>query len=612
MVQHRRISAFVGVLASAVLLLGVLATLQAGTARASMPGVNGLIAFETSRHGSPDIYVKAADGTGELRLTSSPKAELDPAWSPDGRRIAYSGDDTDEGHQNIWVMNADGTGKTLLTPGPRTTGQGWAGTDPSWSPDGSRIVYNNYGEIWVMSADGGAKARILTATDGGSAPAWSPDGSRIAYIAGFEIWTMAPDGTARTRLTTTAAAEKSVDWSPDGSALVYERGGQIWRMNANGSGQVDLMGAGEGGVLPSWSPDGSTIAFGTNAYGSTSGYEIAVMRTDGSGEALVPPAAVGADTDPSWQPAAATAPGAPTGVVATAGNASASVSWTAPADDGGAAITSYQVTASPGGASVTAAASARNATVTGLTNGASYAFTVAAINAVGTGPASTPSNAVTPQGDATAPTVSSRTPASNAKAVAAGGNVTATFSEPVQGVSGTRFTLRNTATGVLVSATVAYDAATRVATLDPAADLAADTSYTARLTGGTTAIRDLAGNPLTTVSWKFLTGPRPVVTARTPAPNATGVAVGSNVTATFSETVQAVSGTTFTLRNAASGAAVTATVTYDAATQRATLDPGASLAAGTTYRATLTGGATAIRDAAGNPLTTISWTFKTA
>lgn len=90
------------------------------------------------------------------------------------------------------------------------------------------------------------------------------------------------------------------------------------------------------------------------------------------------------------------APGAPTGVSAVAGNALAVVSFTPPANNGGSAITSYRVTSSPGG--ITATGTASPITVTGLTNGTTYTFTVAAINAVGTGASSAPSNAVTPSG----------------------------------------------------------------------------------------------------------------------------------------------------------------------------------------------------------------------
>ena len=88
------------------------------------------------------------------------------------------------------------------------------------------------------------------------------------------------------------------------------------------------------------------------------------------------------------------APGAPTAVSAIAGNSQATVTFTAPASNGGAAITSYTVTSSPGG--LTGTGSASPITVTGLTNGTSYTFTVAATNGAGTGAASAASNSVTP------------------------------------------------------------------------------------------------------------------------------------------------------------------------------------------------------------------------
>ena len=106
----------------------------------------------------------------------------------------------------------------------------------------------------------------------------------------------------------------------------------------------------------------------------------------------------------------ATAPSAPMAVSAAAGNASATVSWLPPSSDGGAPITGYLVTSSPGNKTATVGTGITSAIVTTLTNGTPYTFTVKAINAVGTGPASAPSNQVTPGGtDLVVPTLASFT-----------------------------------------------------------------------------------------------------------------------------------------------------------------------------------------------------------
>ncbi|HVD62815.1 MAG TPA: Ig-like domain-containing protein, partial [Lapillicoccus sp.] len=220
--------------------------------------------------------------------------------------------------------------------------------------------------------------------------------------------------------------------------------------------------------------------------------------------------------------------------------------------------------------------------------------------------------ALTPGGggppDNTPPQVTTKTPAANATSVGIATNVTATFEEDVVGVSGTTFTLEgpgNTA----VPATVAYSAGTRTATLDPTGNLANNTVYTATLTSG---ITDTSSNALVQVQWTFTTAAAdttpPQVTTKTPAANATSVGIATNVTATFNEDVVGVSGTTFTLE-APGPVSITATVTYDAGTRTATLDPSANLANNTVYTATLTSG---ITDTSSNALVQVQWTFTTA
>ncbi|WP_258006649.1 Ig-like domain-containing protein [Arthrobacter sp. AFG20] len=211
---------------------------------------------------------------------------------------------------------------------------------------------------------------------------------------------------------------------------------------------------------------------------------------------------------------------------------------------------------------------------------------------------------------AAAPTVTARTPGVSGTAVAAGSNITATFSTAVQGVTGSSFLLKNAA-GTVVPAAVTYNSTARTATLNPGANLANDAKYTVTLTGGAAAIRDTAGTPLATASWTFTTGPAPVITATTPRPGATLVRRAGNIAVTFSEAVQGAGAGTVALKNSATGAKVAATVSRNGTTNQWILNPSATLAARTTYTVSVTGGTAAVRDLAGNPLKSTSWTFTT-
>lgn len=131
-----------------------------------------------------------------------------------------------------------------------------------------------------------------------------------------------------------------------------------------------------------------------------------------------------------------TVPGAPQGAAATPLNARATVTWTAPAADGGSPVLRYRVTAVPGGASATVDAPATSATVPGLANGTAYTFTVAAVNAVGEGPASAPTVPVVPR-EELAPTPPGaprdvRATAGNAQAVVSWSPPAATGGSPVR------------------------------------------------------------------------------------------------------------------------------------------------------------------------------------
>ena len=114
------------------------------------PGAEGLIAYvaaNPAHANSLDIFTIARDGTSRTNLTNHPARDQNPAWSPDGSKLAFAST-RDGAHLDIWVVNADGSGLINLTPLPDTTGLGESGTDkqtaivtgggtgPAWSPEG--------------------------------------------------------------------------------------------------------------------------------------------------------------------------------------------------------------------------------------------------------------------------------------------------------------------------------------------------------------------------------------------------------------------------------------------------------------------------------------------
>ncbi|WP_326968254.1 peroxidase family protein [Arthrobacter sp. CG_A4] len=371
---------------------------------------------------------------------------------------------------------------------------------------------------------------------------------------------------------------------------------------------LDAAGAQVGALRPA--PAGATSLVVTGL-ANGSAFRFQVQATSALGDS--PFSAVSNAVTPAPAPVL-TAPGAPTIGTATAGDAAATLTWTAPASDGGSAITGYTVQAFAGATLARTQAVTGNVgtvVVTGLTNGTAYTFDVAAINAVGTGAASARSAAVTPvASDTVAPTVTARTPATGAFSASRTANLTATLSEAVTGVTGTNFQLRlGTAPGTtVVPAAVSYNPLTRVATLNPNGSLTADRLYTVTLTG----ISDSAGNTMAPTTWTFTTGPNPTITAQTPASGATAVRRNANVTARFSEAITgfAVVGKV-RIQRVSTGADISSVESFSAATRVLTINPRASLAPNTQYRVTITGGTTGVRDLAGNPLTTRTWTFTT-
>lgn len=267
----------------------------AATASAAFPGPNGRIAFTSTRDGSStyEIYSAAPDGSDAKRLTWTPNMGLsskqNPTWSPDGSRIAY--EDNPDGRFKIYVMSSDGSGQTRVSPDAADVVDD---SNPSWSPDGRQIAFsstrpfNDAWRIWAMNADGTGLRRV---SDGwGYNPRWSPDGSRIAYEADGRIQVVNADGSGAHPITSPSGLyDEGADWSPDGSSIVFSRrifdgsSSELYAVGADGSGLRRLT-SGGADYRPAWSPDGTRIVF--QRRDTVTGHaQLFVVNADGSGVA---------------------------------------------------------------------------------------------------------------------------------------------------------------------------------------------------------------------------------------------------------------------------------------------------------------------------------------
>jgi Tol biopolymer transport system component len=281
--------------AAAIGLAALLAA--AGSAHATYPGNNnGRLAFGITVDGNTDVYSVLPNGQALQRLTDDPGADICPAYSADGKWIAWCGP------SGISLMKQNGTKKRQLTT---------FGAFPDISPDGTKVVFSGAPsgstnvDVWVADVEGGNLMKLTTASTADRLPAWSPDGSKIVFESNrtgmFQLWLMNADGSNQTQLTFDASSKDQVpDWSPDGATIAYvvnvsgRRGGDIWMINADGTNphqitsDLDLLGT-------AWSPDGTQIAR-LNWTTRT----VDVMNADGSARHAVHPA--GIQFVPGWQP----------------------------------------------------------------------------------------------------------------------------------------------------------------------------------------------------------------------------------------------------------------------------------------------------------------------
>jgi Tol biopolymer transport system component len=253
------------------------------------------LVFRRQDKSTSDIAT-AEPGSGTLvRLTSDNMLDIDPAWSPDGRRIYLASNRG--GGLNLWRIPVAADGRADGPAEQVTTGAG-DDVEPAIAPDGRRVVFAVRGinaDLWrlpVSPTTGqatGEPMALLTTSRVESRGAWSPDGRRVAFnsdrLGEMNIWVRELESGTEEQVTRGAGGDYQPAWTPDGRDLVFfsARGGNadIWRVTVADGSLVRLTDDRSLDTNPFPSPDGRSIAFLSDRSGRL---EVWVMSADGTGQ----------------------------------------------------------------------------------------------------------------------------------------------------------------------------------------------------------------------------------------------------------------------------------------------------------------------------------------
>ena len=277
----------------------------------------GQIAFASDRSGIPQIYLLNVDGTGLTQLTSAEDGACQPAWSPDGVRLVYTSPcRRNREHypgSSLWLLDLE-SGEVRQLP----TVIGGGDYDPAWSPDGKKLAFTSQrdrrAQIYLLDLESGVATNLSSGPASDFQPAWDPRGVQLLFTTRRSertaIWFMPLSGEGAQRFSMQNERDDShPDWSRDGQFVLIERAiGGIPRLvvkpfEARDRVAVQLCLEGPRAAQPmaeaKWSPDGNWILFETWPQGNDHNIGLISSSCTNYAELTQDPAY---DFDPAWRP----------------------------------------------------------------------------------------------------------------------------------------------------------------------------------------------------------------------------------------------------------------------------------------------------------------------
>jgi Tol biopolymer transport system component len=262
------------------------------------------IAFDSDRRAyNRDLYAIRADGSGLTRLTEAPSSEREPAFSFDGKRLAYVSDVS--GSAQIYLYDFATGARTQLTHRAEGADQ------PSWSPDGLQLAFHSGLSVYLIDADGGRERELARGLDSFNAyknPAFSRDGLQVVFDRNNEINAIGVDGTGMRQVIrnwTATIAAPSVSWDGYNIAYsVYCNGEQvvIAPLASNAVLPCEGAAASSGNARqPAWGPS-EFIAYELSQGGGTGPSRIALSVGPESAPCMLESMGTSRDLNPSWAP----------------------------------------------------------------------------------------------------------------------------------------------------------------------------------------------------------------------------------------------------------------------------------------------------------------------